>query len=103
MTIPIKKVIDIIHEIISVLKSAGKGLQISGDVATAKRIKKAIKENNIVKLKKILTRGGVFIDEKDIMGIFQSKKNPGVLVSVDYVVRDKQMSKIIRRYKRKEG
>lgn len=98
-----KKAIDIIHDLFKIGKTTAKDLQISGDVATAKRIKKAIFENDTPRLKKIVMRGGILLGEKDIIGVFQSKKNPSVLVSVDFIINYRQMFKIIRRYKRKEG
>ena len=99
----IKKAIDILHDLFKIGKTTAKDLQISGDVATAKRIKKAIKDRDLKKLRKIVMRGGILLGEKDIIGVFQSKKNPSVLVSVDFIINYRQMFKIIRRYKRREG
>ena len=103
MTIPIKKVIDIIHDLFRIGKTTAKDLQISGDVATAKRIKRAIKDKDLKKLRKIVMRGGVLMDENDIMSLWSREKNPGVLVSVDFIVNYRQMFKMVRRYKRREG
>lgn len=94
------KAIDIIHEIVFAIKTTGKGIQLAGDVAWAKRIRSAIAENNIKKLKRIATRGGIFIDKNDIIGIFKSDKTPGVLVSPEYIVKYGLMFKKIRRDER---
>ncbi len=99
----VKKAIDIIHELVNVIKTAGKQIQISGDVATAKRIKKAIADKDLPKLRKIVMRGGILMDEYDIMSLWSREKNPGVLVSVDFIVNYRQMFKMVRRYKRREG
>lgn len=97
----VKKVIDIIHDLLRIGKTTAKQIQIDGDVATAKRIKKAIFENDTPKLRKIVMRGGILMDKKDITGIYKSATDFGVLVSVDFIVNYRQMFKIIRRYKRK--
>ena len=98
----IKKAIDIIHDLLRIGKTTAKDLQISGDVATAKRIKRAIKDRDLRKLKKIVTRGGIYIDENDILGIGEKDGIPFIRVSPEFIVRDRQMFKIIRRYKRRE-
>ena len=103
MKTSIKKVIDIIHDLFRVGKTTAKDLQISGDANTAKRIKKAIEDRDLKKLKKIVTRGGIYIDEGDILGIGEKDGIPFIRVSPEYIVRDRQMFKMIRRYKRKEG
>lgn len=95
-----KKALDIIHEIISIIKTTGKGIQIAGDASASKRIRKAIAENDIAKLQRIVTRGGIVIDEKDILGIFKSDKTPAVLVSPDFIAKYRQMFRAIRRYER---
>lgn len=97
----VKKVIDIIHDLFKIGKTTAKGLQISGDASTAKRIKKAILEGDIDKLRRIVTRGGIFIDETDILGIGEKDGIPFIEVSPEYIVRDRQMFKMIRRYRRK--
>lgn len=99
----VKKVIDIISDLLKIGKTTAKDLQISGDVATAKRIKKAIQDGDTPKLRRIVMRGGILMDEKDITGIYKSKKNSGVMVSVDFIINYRQMFKIIRRYKRREN
>ena len=97
----VKKVIDIIHDLLKIGKTTAKDLQISGDAATAKRIRKAIKENDLVKLRKIIARGGIYIDETDIMGYELIQGVPFVIVTAEFVVNYRQMFKIIRRYKRR--
>ena len=99
----IKKVIDIIHDLFKIGKTTAKDLQISGDANTAKRIKKAIRDRDLKKLKKIVTRGGIFIDETDIMGYTEKEGIPFVIVTAEFIVNYRQMFKIIRRYKRREG
>ncbi len=103
MTIPIKKVIDIIHDLFRIGKTTAKDLQISGDVATAKRIKKAILNGDIDKLRKIVTRGGIYIDQTDIMGFTEHEGTPFVIVTAEFIVRYRQLFKEVRRYKRREG
>ena len=101
MSQTIKKVVDIIHELFKIGKTTAKDLQISGDVATAKRIKNAILARDIKKIRKIVGRGGILVDGEDIMGVWYDP--PGVTVSIDFIVNYRQMVKIIRRYKREEG
>lgn len=84
-------------------KSTVKGIQISGDVSLAKRIRKAIANGDAQKVRKIVERFGLIIDGKDIYGVFKHKENPAVLISVDMMVNYIQMKKIIKRYQRKEG
>lgn len=88
-------------EFLKIGKSTAKQLQISGDIATAKRIKRAIEDKDVVKLRKIVMRGGIYLDENDILGIGEKDGIPFIKVSPEYIVRDRQMFKIIRRYKRK--
>ena len=97
----VKKVINIISDILKIGKTAAKGFQISGDASTAKRIKKAIREGDISKLRKVVMRGGVLLGEKDILELWDGAKDPGVLVSIDFIINYRQMFKMIRRYKRK--
>ena len=103
MTIPIKKVIDIIHDLFRIGKGAAKDIQISGDAALARRIKRAIEEVNAKKLRKIVERGGILVDGKDVYGVVKHKTLPGVIVSIDFIVRYIMMKRIIKRYRRKEG
>jgi len=98
-----QKVIEIIYDLLFIGKTAAKEIQISTDARTARRIKKAIAENDLKKLKKIATSDGVYIDEKDILGIGEKNGIPFIEVSPEYIVRDRQMFKDIRRYKRAKG
>ncbi len=103
MSPTVKKAIDIIHDLFRVGKTTAKDLQISGDANTAKRIKRAILEGDIDKLRRIVTRGGIFIDETDIMGFTEHEGTPFVIVTAEFMVRYRQLFKEVRRYKRREG
>ena len=98
----IGEIFKIIGEILKIGKSTAKGIQISGDLAMARRIKKAIAEGDTVKLRKIVERGGILVDGKDIHGVFKHATKPAVLVSVDLMVNYIQMKKMIKRYQRQE-
>ena len=97
----VKKVINIISDILKIGKTAAKGFQISGDASTAKRIKKAILNEDIDKLRKIVTRGGIYIDRTDIMGYTEHEGTPFVTVTAEFIVRYRQLFKEVRRYQRK--
>ncbi len=100
----IKKVIDIIHDLFRIGKTTAKDLQISGDVAMAKRVKKIIDEKDTPRLRKIVGRGDVIIDGFDIYEIIKHDTfRPAVIVSSELMVNYIIMKKIIRRYKRREG
>jgi len=98
-----KKAIDIISEFLKIGKTTAKDIQIAGDIATARKIKKAIEEKDVKKVRRIISRGGIFIDESDIIGIFDSKDYPAVLVSIDFMVRYRIYQKEFRRLKRREN
>jgi len=99
----IQKAIEIIYDLLFIGKTAAKDIQISKDANTARKIKKAIEEKDIKKLRKIVMRGGILMDEADILGILADTETPGILVSVDFVVAYRQMFKDIVRYKRAKG
>ena len=100
---PFKDSIKAFLELIKIGKSTARGLQISGDAATAKRIKRAIAEGDIKKLRKIVARGGIYIDETDIMGFTEHEGTPFIIVTAEFIVRYRQLFKEVRRYKRKGG
>ncbi len=100
----VKKAIDILHNLFKIGKTTAKQIQVSGDVAIARRIKKAVAKGDIAKIKKIVERGGILIDGKDVVGIWKSKKpgEPnGVMISEDMLVNYIWMKKIIKRLQRK--
>ena len=103
MKTSIKKVIDIIHDLFRIGKTTAKDLQISGDVATARRIKKAILDEDLKKLRKIVTRGGILVDGTDILGFSEIDGVPLILVTAEFIVKYRQLFKEVRRYKRREG
>ena len=91
----------VILEFLQIGKSTAKGIQISGDASLAKRMKKAIDEENTEKIRRMVERGGILVDGNDIYGVFKHKEKPGVLISVDMMVRYIIMKKLIKRYQRK--
>ena len=99
----IQKIIEIIYDILFIGKTAAKDIQISGDATAARRIKKAVAEGDLQKLRKEVMRGGILIDETDILGIWGTPENPGILISIKAIVNYRQMFKDIRRYKRARG
>ena len=104
MTTPIKKVIDIIHDLFTFGKRASKGIQISGDIAIARRIKKAVAKGDVAKIKKIVERGGILIDGKDFVGILKPRTagEPNlIIITEDMLVSYVWMKKIIKRLQRK--
>ena len=97
----IKKIVDIISEFLKIGKSTAKQLQISGDAATSRRVKRAVLEKDIDKLRKIVTRGGIYIDETDIMGFTEQEGTPFIIVTAEFIVRYRELFKEVRRYQRK--
>ena len=103
MTPTIQKIIEIIYDILFIGKTASKDIQISTDVSTAKRLKKAIEEGNEDKARRIISKDFVILDESDIIGICTTPSGPAVIFSVTAAVKFRQMYKDIRRCKRAKG
>ena len=99
----IQKAIEIIYDLLFIGKTAAKDIQISKDANTARKIKKAVLDEDIDKLRRVIAKGGIFIDETDIMGFQIIEGVPFVIVTAEFIVAYRQMFKDIVRYKRAKG
>jgi len=99
----IQKIIEIIYDVLFIGKTAAKDIQISKDISTAKRLKKAIEEGDEEKARKIISKDFVILDDSDIIGICTTPQGPAVIFSVPAAVKFRQMYKDIRRCKRAKG
>ena len=96
----IKELITLLYDLLVVGKTVAGDIAVSGDKACAKRLKKAIEENNQEKVQNILSRDFIELEKTDIMGVCTTPEGPGVILSVSAAVKFRQLFKDLRRCRR---
>ena len=99
----VKKIVNIISDLLHIGKTTARSLQMSGDRSMARRIKKVIKAGDTERLRRIVDRKGILIDGGDIIGVSNDKETLSVLISIDMMVKYVQMRRTIERYQKRGG
>lgn len=98
-----KKAVDIFDNLLSIGMSTARDLQRATDLAASNQIKKAIKEGNLRKLKRVVGRGGILVDRTDILGIGEENGIPFIKVTPAFIIKYRWMFNAIKRFKRTKG
>ena len=95
----VAKFIEILYDALVIGKGVADNIQVSSDVNRARRIRRAVREDNLEKIRREIMKGNVFLNPDDIIGI--DKDSGGVIVSADQLVLYCQIFKDLRRCRRR--
>ena len=97
----IKKVVEIIYDLLVIGKSASEDIKISSDKRASRLIRQAVEEGDDKKLLKHMTKDFVLLSEEDIIGGCTTPQGKGVIISIDAAVKFRQLYKDLRRCRKK--
>ena len=97
MAIDIKRILEIIHDLLFIGQTASKDIQFKTDVRKARKIRKFIEERDLEKLRDLILKNQTLLNEGDICGI----TDDGIVVSPELLIKFGQTFRELRRCLRK--
>ena len=94
----ISKIITIIYDLLFIGKTTAKQIQLQTDVRRAKKIRKAIEDCDIEKIRNLVLKNQIILADDDIIGISPSKD--GIIVTPEMLIKFRQMTAELIRCRR---